>query len=182
MHAEAARGLGDVEIRLGQHLVDALPLQGLDGAGPVGEFHLGVAFGKAEGGLDVVGVGGLGEVMAGAELHRFHRRGDAREAGQHHDAHVGVAGMQLLHAGQARGLALELEVHDRVAGLMQGQQVFHAGQAVGMQHAVAAALERARQGPGEGFVVLHDQQQAFIVHGECVRWVAARLPTAAAGC
>ena len=44
---------------LGQHFVDALPLQRFDGAGAVGQFYLGVAFLQGKGGFDVVGVGCL---------------------------------------------------------------------------------------------------------------------------
>ena len=63
MHAQAARGFRDVEVALGQHFVDALPFQGLDGAGAVGQLYLGVAFLQGKSGCDVVGVGWLGQVM-----------------------------------------------------------------------------------------------------------------------
>src|SRR6201992_4339623 len=43
MHAEPSRGLGNVESRLSQGLVDPLPLQGLDGGRPLGQFHFRVA-------------------------------------------------------------------------------------------------------------------------------------------
>ena len=181
VHAQPAGGLGDVEVGLGQHFVDALPFERLDGAGAVGQLDFRVAFGEAEGGLDVVGVRGLGEVVAGAELHGLDRSGDAGEARQHHDAHLGIAGVQLLHAGQSGRLSLELQVDHGVVRIVRFEQRLHARQAVGLQHAVAAALEGARERPGEGFVVFHDQQQAFIVHGVRVRWRAARSPTGAGG-
>ncbi len=75
----------------------------------------GIAGGLAEGRLDVVGVGWLGEIMAGAELDRLHRGGDAGEAGQHDDQHGGIVRVQGLHAGEA-GSAGELQVDDGVAG------------------------------------------------------------------
>src|SRR5690606_25331114 len=57
VHAELARGLGDVEVGRGQGLVDVFPLQGLDRGLAAGERHAGVALAAAgEGGLDVVGV------------------------------------------------------------------------------------------------------------------------------
>ncbi len=81
----------------------------------------GVAGRLAEGRLDVVGVGGLGEIMAGAELDRLHRGGDAGEAGQHDDQHGGIVRVQGLHAGEA-GSAGELQVDDGVAGRALAQQ------------------------------------------------------------
>jgi hypothetical protein len=62
--------------------------------------------GAAERGLDVVGVRGLGQVVAGAELDRLDGGGDAGIAGQHHDHHLRVVLVQQLHAGQARGAAV----------------------------------------------------------------------------
>ena len=40
--------------------------------------------------IDVVGVGGLGEIVDGAELHRGDRGGDIAVAGQHHGARLGA--------------------------------------------------------------------------------------------
>src|SRR5690606_15898871 len=80
MHAESTRGFRDVEAGLGQRFVDALPLQRLDRGRAVGQFDLGGTGSAAEGGLDVVSVRGLGQVVAGAGLGGLDGGGNARGA------------------------------------------------------------------------------------------------------
>ena len=82
---EAVAALGGI-VGLGQHLVDALPLQRLDGRRlALGHFHVGIALASGERGFDVVGVGGLGQVVTGAQLDGFDGGGDAGVTGQHHN-------------------------------------------------------------------------------------------------
>src|SRR5574343_455022 len=163
VQAQAPRGLADVETGLGQGLVDALPLQRLEGGRAVAQGEVGLAFLALEGGLDVVGVGRLGEVVARAELDGLDRGGDAGEAGQHDDGHGRVVTVQRLHAGQARAAVGELEVDHRVRGRVAGQQGLHALEVGGTVHLPAAALEGAAQRGGQRVVVLDDQQAAVVV-------------------
>jgi len=116
MHAQPPRGFRDVEIRLDQRLMDALPFERLDRGRPHVERDLGVAFGLVEGGFDVVGIGGFCEIVAGAELDGLDGGRNAGKACQHDDQHLLVVGMQQLDTGQPRGAA-ELEVdHGKAEG------------------------------------------------------------------
>src|SRR5690606_29837915 len=116
VHAELARGFGNVEVGGGQRFVDVLPLQGLDRGLPPGQFDLGIAAFAVEGRLDVVGVGRLGQVVVRAELDRLDRGGDAGVAGEHHDQHVRIVCVQRLDAGQPRTAAGQLEIDHGMGG------------------------------------------------------------------
>jgi hypothetical protein len=99
--------------------------------------------------------------MAGTELDRLDRGGDAREAGEHHDQHVGGVRVQSLDAAQARCLAAELQVDHRIGRRARGaQQVLQGLEAGGMRHRITAPLEGASEGACEGCVVLDDQESA----------------------
>ena len=74
MHAQTARGLGDVEIGLRQDLVDALPLQRLDRGRAGAERGIGIPVLPCEGGLNLVGAGGLGQEVARAADNENWRR------------------------------------------------------------------------------------------------------------
>jgi hypothetical protein len=120
--------------------MDALPFQRLDRGRPHIERDFGVAFGPVEGGLDVVGVRRLCQIVASAQLDGLDGGRDAGEARQHHDQHLLIVGMQQLDTGKARGAA-ELEVDDGVAegSLLQNlPDVLDRG---GEHDLVAAALE-----------------------------------------
>ena len=158
MHPQPAGGFRDVEAGFRQGLVNAFPFQGFDRGGAAFHRHLGAAVGPFEGGFDVVGVGGFGQVMAGAQLDRFHRRGDAGVAGEHHDQRVRVVLMEGLYAGEPGGVALEFQVHHRVAGPVVGEGFGEPLHAFHAAHLVAAPLERAAQGARQRGVVLDDQQ------------------------
>lgn len=60
MQAEPARRFGDVEAGLDERLVDTLPFEVLDRGGTAAQRDRNIALGPAEGGFDVIGVGGLG--------------------------------------------------------------------------------------------------------------------------
>ncbi len=45
-------------------------------------------------GHHIVGVGGLGEIIDGAELHGIHRRRDVAVAGEHHAVRLGAAALE----------------------------------------------------------------------------------------
>src|SRR3546814_3435510 len=96
-------------------------------------------------------------------LFRSDRGGDAREAGQHDEAHRRVGGAQRLDAGEARGMA-ELEVDHRIVGPPAGEQRLERVGAGRDAHLIIAPLERAFQGPGERLVVLDDHELSFRVH------------------
>lgn len=120
MHAEAARGLGYVEIALDQRLVDIFPFQRLDQLAAV-QRHGGIALALAERLLDIVGVGRLGEIVRRAQLDRLDGGGDAGEAGQHDDAGFGVEAVHRLHAAEAGGRA-QLQVDHGIIVTALGQQ------------------------------------------------------------
>src|SRR3546814_13383052 len=82
VEAEAAGGLGDVEITFDQHLVDAFPFERLDRGGPRDERRAGIALTLVKRVLDIVGVRRLDQIMRGAELDRLDRGGDARKIGR----------------------------------------------------------------------------------------------------
>src|SRR3546814_8505823 len=84
VEAEAAGGLGDVEITFDQHLVDAFPFERLDRGGPRDERRAGIALTLVKRVLDIVGVRRLDQLMRGAELDRLDRGGDARKIGRAH--------------------------------------------------------------------------------------------------
>ena len=157
MHTEPAGRFRDIEIRLGQHFVDAFPFQGLDVGGAVGQFDVGVAGHVTEGRFDVVRVRRFRQVLAGTQLDRFDGRADAGVAGQHDNQHVRIVLVQHLHAGQARGVPIQLQVDDGVVGTMlleQGARFIEIG---GQDDLVAAPFERAAQGAGKRGIVFHDQ-------------------------
>ena len=81
MHPEPAGGLRDIESRLYQHLMDALPLQALDGSRARAQRDVDIPLASGEGLLDIIGVGRLGEIVSGAQLDGFDRRGNTGEAG-----------------------------------------------------------------------------------------------------
>ena len=57
---------------------------------------------REQGGHHVVGVGGLGEIIDGAELHRVHRGGDIAVAGQDDAARVGPAALERARSRRGR--------------------------------------------------------------------------------
>src|SRR5690606_33471910 len=110
VHAEPARGLGDVVVGRGQRLVDVFPMQVIGRGLGAGERHTGgVVAAAGEGGLDDVGVRRLGQVLVCTELDRLPGGGDAGVAGEHHDQHIAVVFVQRVHGGQARSAGGELE-------------------------------------------------------------------------
>ena len=157
MHAQAAGGFGNIKPGFRQRFVDAFPFQGFQIRGTGRQGHIGGAFRPVEGIFDIVGIGRLGQVMAGPQLHGFHRRGDTGITGQHHNQHVFIVLMERLHTGQSGRFALELQIDHGIARLMVFQQRLHGFQAVRMNHLITPTLERAGQGAGKGVIVFHNQ-------------------------
>ena len=149
--------------------MNTFPFQGFQISGTCGQGHFGIAFGPIESIFDIVGIGWLGKVVAGPQLHRFHRRGNAGIAGEYHDQHLLIVLMQGLHAGQPGRVALQFQVHHGIAGVVIRQQTLCAFQAVRMEHPVTAPLKRPAQGSGKRLVVFDNQQQTFF---HCVRHVS----------
>src|SRR4051794_14222055 len=172
VHSESSCRFRDVEVGLDQGLVDAFPFQRLDRGRPGVERDLGIACGLVEGGLDVVGVRGLGEIMACAELDGLDGGGDAGKARQHHDQHLRIVRVQELHAGQSRGAA-ELEVDDGIAERSLLQNFPHVVDRGGEHDLVVAALERTLQGAGKAGIVLNDDERTVRLQS-CLRSRALR--------
>ena len=70
---------------------------------------------------DRVGVGGLGEIVEGAQPRRFDRCGDRAVARQHHHARAFPRVFQVLEQREARG-PLEAQIDHRVLGRLAGLQ------------------------------------------------------------
>ena len=117
---------------------------------------IGIALVAVEGELDVVGIRGLRQVMARAELHRLDGGGDAGKTRQDHDAHIGVVRMQALDAIEA-GPADELQVDDREIGRCPGQKLLHGIIIGNMRHLVFPPLERAFERLCQRHVILDDE-------------------------
>src|SRR5690606_12895721 len=77
VHAQPARGFRYVEVGFDQRLMNPLPFERFQRGAAARQRHLSIALGLAESRFDLIGVRGLGEVMASAELDCLHRRGKA---------------------------------------------------------------------------------------------------------
>jgi len=116
VHAQASGRLRNIEIGLGQRLVNALPFQRLDRGGAFGQFDGHFAFCPSERGFDVVGVRRLGQIVAGTQFDGFDGSGNAGKTRQHDDQHERIVRVQGLHASQAGRLAFEFQIDHGVSG------------------------------------------------------------------
>src|SRR6185312_905712 len=162
MHAEAARGFGDVEVGLDQHLVDTLPFERLERGRPIRDRGAYISLRAIEGCLDIVGVGRLDEIVRGTELDRLHRGGDARVPGEHNDEGRRSVLVKGLHAHQPRGRA-ELEVDHGIAWSLARKQARKPIEIMDLRNPVAAPFERTLQGGGELGVVLDDDEEGLLI-------------------
>ena len=146
-----------------KRLVNPLPFQRLDRRLALPQRRLRIARRLAERRLDIIRVRRLGQIMAGAQLDRLHRGGNAGEAGQHHDQHGRVMRVQRLHARQARPGG-EFQIDHGVMRRPGFQQRGDVLQPASQQHLIAPALERPAQGRRETGIVLDQQQQTLRRH------------------
>src|ERR1700730_3183145 len=116
VHSESAGSLRDVKTCLGKHLVNPLPLQGLDRGLSFGEAYVGIPLGPAERRFDVVRIGRLREIVARPKLDRFDGRRDAGIARENDDQHLRIMRVQGLHACKSGSSAGQFEIDDRVIG------------------------------------------------------------------
>ena len=82
--------------------MDTLPLERLDRCRPLRQGHARIAFRAPEGRFDIVRVGRLRQVMAGAQFDRLYRGRDAGKPCKHDNERIGIVRMQRLHTSQAR--------------------------------------------------------------------------------
>ena len=109
---------------------------------------------------DVVGIGGLCQIVDGAELHGGHGRGDVAVAGQHDGARVGAHLGELGDDVEAIAV-LQPHVDDGKGRRLLADQVEALGDRVRRAHLEAARLHGARQTQHESPVVV-DQDQGTI--------------------
>ena len=108
----------------------------------------------------VVGVGGLGQVVDGAELHRGDGGGDVAVAGQHDGACVGADLGELRDDVEAVAV-LQPHVDDGEGRRLLPDQVEALGDRVGRAHLEAARLHGTRQPLEERPVVVDQDERAI---------------------
>jgi hypothetical protein len=110
-----------------------------------------------EGFFEGVGVARLGEVVVGAELDGFDRRGHRAVAGEHHGAQAGEA-LDEVFEHLEPALALEAEVDHRELGTVHGGEAQGGAVVGGGDDGVAAVGELQLHRLTEGIVVVDHQQ------------------------
>lgn len=111
-----------------------------------------------QGGDDIVGVGGFGEVVEGAELDRHDRRCDRPVAGQDDPAGVGPLRLQGAHDVQPASVS-EPEIdhgEGRGGGFDRGQRFGNAG---GRPGGEAARGQRPRQAVAKQTIIVYDEKR-----------------------
>ena len=107
--------------------------------------------------MDLVGIGGLGEIIDGAELHRGHGRRDIGIARQDDAARVGALGLEMRHDIEAVAVD-EAQIDHRVSGRRGLDPRDPFGDAFCRGDGESAHLHGAREAIEEGLVVIDDQQ------------------------
>src|SRR6516162_9825234 len=164
VHVEPPRRLGDVAIA---HLIDALDMLPAHAVGRhrvlrrLG-FH---GAGRKQGGDDVVGIGGLCQIVDGPHLDRRHCGCDVAVAGQDDGARLGAFFLQRRHHVEPVAVAKpQIDHRESRRALADLRQPL--GDAVTGGHGKAARLHRARKPFEERLVIFHDQKRAVGLFGE----------------
>lgn len=156
MEAEQLGGLGDVPLAIFEDAVDVLPF----GAGERGDVEGEIRQNLwGEGGQDLVGVGGLGEVVGGAEAHGFDGGCDAPITCEHDDAGGGVDALDRLESEQTVVVG-HLEVNNCklwgvALGNRNGVRVVGGG-----EHIVTSTTQGGREPFAENVVVIDEEDGA----------------------
>src|SRR5690606_10955450 len=153
-------GAGDVALAVGEDLLDVLPLLLLEGGRRQGLVEVadeGGALAALEGGEDLVHVGGLLDVVGGAEADGVDGGGDGAVAGEDDDLGAGVGGLGR-PGGREAGVVGHLEVDDGHRGGLLAGEGEGGVVAAGGAHLVASAAEGSGEAVAEGGVVVDDEE------------------------
>ena len=159
MHPKPPGGLGDVAVALLEHPLDMLPPNAIRRHRIVRRWRQRpVAVGQKRG-LDLVGVGRLGDVVDRTGLHRGHGRGDVAVSGQDHDPRIRPPITD--HRHQIKAVAVfDAQIEDGEGRADVANNVPGVAQARHRDDVKAAFLHRPRQSVSERRIVVEDQQTA----------------------
>lgn len=157
MHAQAPRGRGDVAAVFVQHLLNVFPLEPNDRRPLLADRYMDVAVPLRECLEDLVGIGGLAEVMHGAQFDGLDRGRDARITGEHDSARMSIEFLEPFDQRQT-GIARHLEVEHHELRQFPLRDLVRARRVVRRAHRVAASGERRGQHRAKRGVVVDHQQ------------------------
>ena len=115
--------------------------------------------------IDFIGVGGLGEIVESAQLHRRHGRDDIAIAREDDAARLGTPRLQLRDHVETVAV-LQAHVDDGEGGRLERDGGQPLGDGLCGHHGEAARLHGPAEAGEEGLVVVDDEQTAVIAHGE----------------
>ena len=120
--------------------------------------------------IDIVGIGGLGQIIDRAELHRGHGGGDIAVAGQHHGARLGA---HVLQRGDDVDAVAVIETHvhhgeGRRPAAERGQARPRPRRGLDLE---TARLHGAREPRQEGAIVVDDEERVVLRHVPAVEGV-----------
>ncbi|CAH1656490.1 hypothetical protein CHELA20_53675 [Hyphomicrobiales bacterium] len=165
MHIQPPGGFRHVAAAEFVHALDMLPTNPIRRHGVFGQLGA-LTLLRHQGGMDLVGVSGLREVIEGAELHGRDRGRDIAIAGEHDAARVEAT---LLEAGddvQAVPIA-EAHVDDREGRGLLVDSREALGDTFGNAHTIATGFHGPRQSCQERPVII-DDQKAVVAFDLCL--------------
>ena len=146
---------------LSEHPLNVLPLQPINRHRVLGHQRFRVGLLGQQRGQYIVGISRFAQVVAGATLDGFYRRGNTGVAGQNHDAQVRVELQQAWHQYQTR-IPFHLQIEHGVVRTLGAGNLHRLLCSTGCIHLQATPAKGARHHAGKGRVIVHQQHTGLL--------------------